>query len=289
MSLPKTAAVVPEPTAAVPEPPAPTPPAAVPPTTGWGTGSVPPPATPPPAGGAWGTQSQPPVQPAGGQWASPPPQAGGWGPPPGAAGGPPAGAWNPQPASSGNGCLKGCLIVGGVLVVLGILGIIGITFLGAQVADDMGMNLDGTTKTCDLISDGDLAQVLGPDAQALPIGGIADATIGQVVLDKRVISDAPDCWIFGASGASTTGRLARQDGGDASGDFSSARQSAQDEGYFDGDLDGLGDEAFCTGSSEFGSAGVLVRSGGRLVYVSLIDPTGYACDLAGEIAVQMLR
>ncbi len=284
-------------TTALPETPSSVPaasPAAASPATQWGAGSAPPPASPPSSSGTWGaqgqppSQAQPPAQPPGGGWASPPP-AGGWGPPPGGPGAPPAGAWNPQPASSGNGCLKGCLIIGGLLVVLGILGVIGISILGAQFADGMGMNLDGTTKSCDLISDAALAQVLGSDAEALPMGGIADATIGQVVLDKRVIPDAADCWILGSSETSTTGRLARQDGGDASGDYRNARQTAQDEGYFDGEVDGLGDEAFCTSMSEFASAGVVVRSGGRLVYVSLIDPTGYACDIAGEIAAQMIR
>ncbi len=256
---------------------------------------------PPPAPSQWGgaeTAGQgptlPPAQPGGSQWGSPPQQPGVWAPPPGT---PPAGSWNPQPASSGNGCLKACLIVGGILVVLAILGVIGIGILGASFANDIGINLDGTAKTCELVSDDDLAQVLGSDSQALPIGGIADATIGQVVLDKRVIPDAPDCWIVGASETSTTGRVARQDGGDAAGEFQGARRTAQEQGYLDGDVTGLGDEAFCTAFSEFGAAGILVRSGSSLVYVSLIDPAAFgtgtgsqdACGLAGEIASRMLR
>lgn len=181
-------------------------------------------------------------------------------------------------------------------MVLVIIGVIGITALGMKLADDLGVNPDGTTKTCELITDGELEQVLGSGAQALPMGGIADATIGQV-LDKRVIADAPDCWVSSASDSATTGRVARQDGGDASGDFRSARQTAQGGVYFDGDVAGLGDEAFCTAISEFGAAGILVRSGGRLVYVSLIDMATldgsegpqHACAVAAEIASRMLR
>ena len=69
-----------------------------------------------------------------------------------------------------------------------------------------------------------------------------------------------------------TGRLARQDGGDASGDYQRARQEAEAGGYFAGDAGGVGDEAFCTGMSEAGSFGILVRAGGNLAYVSLLDP-----------------
>ena len=265
-------------------------------------------ATPPPAGGGWGAApapGQPPAQP-GGQWGAPPPaQPAGWAPGPGAPGGPPPGAWNPQPAKSSNGCLKACLIVGAILVVVGILGVIGISFLGMQIASDLGVNPDGSVKSCELITNDELSSVFGSPAQALPMGGFVDSTIGQL-LDRRVLASAPDCWIVGQDETSTTGRMARQDGGDASGDFASAKQAAQGQGYFAGDLSGYGDEAFCTGMSEAGSFGALVRAGGSLAYVGLIDPEAMqgdglvidenggvtspvTCERAARIAVALLR
>jgi hypothetical protein len=103
-----------------------------------------------------------------------------------------------------------------------------------------------------------------------------------------------------------TGRLARQDGGDASGDYQRARQAAEAGGYFAGESTGVGDEAFCTGMADVGSFGILVRSGGSLAYVSLLDPAAMkdgafqtdsnglvvspeTCAQAGKVALAMLR
>ena len=269
---------------------------------GWG---APPasgqPATPPPS-----PPAAPPAAPPSGQWGAPPQQAGGgWGPAPGTPGGPPPGAWNPQPAQSGNGCLKACLIVGGIIVVLGIIGIIAISILSIRFAEDLGVNPDGSIKDCELITNAELGAALGGEAEALPLGGLVDSTVG-LVLDRRVLPDATACWIVGSSTASATGRLARQGGGDASGDYQRARQDAEAGGYFAGDAAGVGDEAFCTGMSDTGSFGILVRSGGSLAYVSLVDPAALedgafetnasgvvvspeTCAQAGAVALAMLR
>jgi hypothetical protein len=278
------------PAAAAPQPPAPEPAA-----------PAQPPAGQPPSG-------QPPTQP--GTWGAPAPQQpAGWAPAAAPGGAPPSGTWSPAPAtSSGNGCLKACLVVAIILVVLAILAVAGILILGRQVVSDLGVNPDtGEVTECSLVSNDKLNAVFGgSDAQAMPMGGIADATIGQV-LDKRILRDAPDCWIVASGTAqSVTGRIAAQDGLNASGDFQSAKAAAQAGGYFGGDAPGIGEEAFCTGASEAGSFGILVHSGGRLVYVSLLDPRSGAigdwvitqdgvttspdtCQLAGEIAAAVLQ
>jgi hypothetical protein len=185
--------------------------------------------------------------------------------------------------SGGNGCLKGCLIVGAIGIVLVILLVVAVTILGLKFASDMGIDPGtGTLTECSFVSSADVSNALGGDATVMPLKGIADATIGQV-LDKRVIPDAEDCWITGDNAA--TGRVARQAGGDASGAFRSAKAAATAGAYFAGDVSGLGDEAFCTGMSEAASFGVLVRRGDTLVYVSLIDPaliaSGYQTNDAG--------
>jgi hypothetical protein len=197
--------------------------------------------------------------------------------------------------------------VGIILVVLGIVAAIGISILGAKMIEGIGVNPDGSLKSCELISADELKAIAGQDAEAMPMGGIIDGTIGQL-LDQRILKDAPDCWIVASdsSQSGTTGRLARQDGGDTSGDFARYKQAATDGGYFAGDVSGYGDEAFCTAGTEAASFGILVRSGGRLAYVSLIDATGLqsgdfevgpngemtspsTCAKAGEIAKVMLN
>ncbi len=247
-----------------PAQPSPVPPVAQPQQPGWGQ---PPPATPP-------------AQPAGG-WGAPPPG-------PQAAGGVPPGGWSPQPvaaASRNNGCLKACLIVAVIGVILVVLLIVALGLFVNRVAESVGVNSDGSIGTpCAIISDADLSDALGSSASAIKLEGFFDATLG-LILDKRVLPDAEDCWIT-SDGSSPIGRIARYSGGDASAVFQQERQNAgptsQDQGngvsiessgYFGGDVSGVGDEAFCTGYALTGQAGVLVRKGDTLVYVSLSGPS----------------
>jgi hypothetical protein len=300
-----TEVIQPVPGAPAPEPPPP---------TDWTLRSSPasaaaeatppaPPAPEPPAGQPPG--GPPATQP--GQWGAAPQQPG-WAPGPVAPGGAPAGGWSPAPAtSSGNGCLKACIIVAIVLVVIAVIGVGALFLLGRQLVSDLGVDPEtGATRECPIVSNDELNQIFGSDdAAALPMGGLVDATIGQV-LDKRVLKDAEDCWILGSgTGTAVTGRIAAQDGVNASGDFQAAKAAAQAGEFFGGDVSGYGDEAFCTGGSTALSFGILVRSGGRLAYVSLIDNTRAigdweetddgvtispdTCQLAGEIANAALR
>jgi hypothetical protein len=190
------------------------------------------------------------------------------------------------------------------MVVIAVIGVIGISILGMRFAEDLGINPDGSFESCELVNADDVREIIG-SAEVLPMGGLVDSTVGQL-LDQRILADAPDCWIIAESETSLTGRLARQDDGDAAGDFARFRQDAEDGGYFAGAISGYGDEAFCTSATEAMSFGVLVRSGGRLAYVSLIDPAAMqnaefeftedglmisptTCATAGEIARAMLR
>jgi hypothetical protein len=193
--------------------------------------------------------------------------------------------------------------VGGILVVVAIVGFLALGALVSQFASDMGIDGEGNLKTCELIAAGDVESILGPDAQATPMGGLVDNTIGRA-LDQRILPDAPDCWLISGMGSNVTGRIAQQDG-NASGTFASSRQAAEAGGYFAGDAS-FGDEAFCTAMTEVGSFGILVRRGDSLAYVSLLDadmmeaqnfevgPDGQlvsaqTCDLAGRIAEATLN
>ena len=288
----------PAPQPAAPEPAAP----AAPAPTGWGQPpeGAPPPATPP----APAPPAAPPPQ---GPAQQPPP---GWGAAPAAVppGQVPAGdgtpPWNPAPAkSSGNGCLKACLIVGAILVVLFFIAVAGIVFLGNQIIKSVPIDEQGNLQACPFVSNDQLSGVLGSGTEAVPLTGFFDATIG-IILDKRVMPDDEDCWIT-ADGSTGTGRIARYQGSDAGAKFLAEKQAAQptsqdqgngvtleNPGYFAGDVSGVGDEAFCTDFSSALMEGVLVRQGDTLVYVSLQGGTDSAestCQQAQRVAQAILR
>ena len=183
-----------------------------------------------------------------------------------------------------SGCLKVVLILVVLGVILFVLLIGGLLLFANRLADSVGVNSDGTVgKACTIIDNAALSQALDSKAEAIQLTGFFDATIG-VILDKRVLPNAEDCWIT-ADQTTATGRIAKYVGGDAGSVFQAERQKAaptsQDQGggltldssgYFAGDVSGLGDEAFCTGLSPALQAGVLVRRGDTLVYVSLSGP-----------------
>jgi len=156
---------------------------------------------------------------------------------------------------------------------------------GSRIANEVGVNGDGTIgNACEIIDNATLRDQLGGTAEAIELTGFYDATIG-IVLDKRVLPDAYDCWIT-ADESTPVGRVARYVGSDAANVFQAERERAaptsqdqgggvslENSGYFAGDVSGLGDEAFCTGVSPAVQAGVLVRKGDTLVYVSLSGPS----------------
>lgn len=284
-------------------PPAPASPAQTPGSgavPGWGQPAAPvtpaapgmPPAPPPP-----GSPTPPATQPG---WGAQPAAGAqpGWGAQPAVgtpapvtppAGGPP-GTWNPQPAqaSGASGCLKIALILAAIGGVLLILLVAALVILGNKLAESVGLDENGNVgQACSFLSDADLQSVVGGDAQALKLSGLLDVSLG-LVLDKRVLTDADDCYISG-TGNAAIGRVARYQGGDAAARFQLEREAAQpvtedkgnglsvtNEGYFAGDVQGVGDEAFCTGFSAGVQAGVLVRRGDTLAYVSLTGPTNQA-------------
>jgi hypothetical protein len=190
--------------------------------------------------------------------------------------------WNPQPKPPDNsGCLKACLIVGVLLVILFFIGIAALVFVGNRFVESIGVDSEGNLQPCPFVTNDELSSVLGPGTEAIPLQGLFDATLG-LILDKRVMPDDEDCWIT-SDGTNGTGRIAYYQGPDAAAKFQAEKQAAQptsqdqggglsveNPGYFGGDVSGVGDEAFCTGISEAIMAGVLVRQGDQLVYVSLL-------------------
>jgi hypothetical protein len=220
-----------------------------------------------------------------------------------------------------SGCVKAIII----LLVLGVVALIAfVVFAGAlfnNLRNNLGIDIDGggggISDNCAFLSDADAKSVFGGSADAFDLSGLADASIG-LIIDKRVLANAPDCWITEGDKAYIA-RIALSEGGDSSALFAAERKAAEptsedqgggvtleSEGYFGGDVSGLGDEAFCTGISTAIMAGVLVRQGDRVVYVSVgpadetkppeMDVTGDGtvtapalCTFAQEVARFMLR
>jgi hypothetical protein len=259
---------------------------------GFGPAGAPPP--PPPVGTPAG--GEPPPPPPAAPPATPAP---GWGVEPGPSGPqgwvsptevPPAwGAASPsaevgwdRPPSGNNGCLRACLIVGGILVVAVIVGGIALSIFVGQIIEQVQENPDAVFGgECQVVSSFEVGEALGQDVEVLALEGLADGTMGAI-LDKRLLPDATDCWILGDG---TTGRIAVVDT-DAETVFRNSRAEAE-ASFLQGDVDEIGDEAFCTTINQQGSGGVLVRFDQRVVYVSLVaesfDDTS-VCETAQAVA-----
>jgi hypothetical protein len=212
------------------------------------------------------------------------------------------------------------LILLAALVVLVVVAVwvMASSFL-SNVPSGLGNNLGGAAGDggdCPLMSDADARSVFGGSADAIELSGVYEMSIG-FIMDKRVLANAPDCWVSDGDKAYIA-RIARYQGGDATAVFAAERKAAEptsqdqggdvtleNEGYFGGEVSGLGDEAFCTGVSTAIMAGVVVRQGDRVVYVSVGPPnenqppqlglesgvttSPSLCTFAQEVARFMLR
>ena len=242
---------------------------------------------PPPAAPDWSAPSSP-----------PPAQAPtGWG----------GGAAPPPPEPSGiSGCMKLLIVV----LVLAVVAVIVFVALAGALFSNVASNLGaagGADDNCVFLSDEDARTVFGGNADAIELAGLYDASIG-LIIDKRALANAPDCWVTEGAKAYIA-QIAVYQGGDAASVFATERAdqptsedqgdgvTIENPGYLGADVSGLGDEAFCTDISPAIMAGVLVRQGDRVVYVSVgsanedqptLDPAEL-CLFAQDVARFMLR
>ena len=207
--------------------------------------------------------------------------------------------------------------LGIILLIAAVVALIAFVFIIGQLfsnfANNLGGNGNGTAGganggDCSFLSDADARTIFGGNADAIDLSGLYDASIG-LIIDKRVLSNAPDCWVTEGDKAYIA-RIALYQGGDASSLFQAEKTAAEptsedqgggvsieNPGYLGSEVTGLGDEAFCTDISGAIMAGVLVRQGDRLVYVSVgpaseSDPSVSApdlCAVAQEAARFILR
>ena len=145
-----------------------------------------------------------------------------------------------RPPSGSNGCLKACLIVGAIVVVLVVIAAIGLVIAGGRLVDEIQKNPDAVFGgECPFVGPSEVSDALGTDAQVFEVDGFVGGTMGAI-LDKRLLADAPDCYIVSDDG--TTGRIAVLDGG---GEEAFAAAAAEGDRIRAEDAD-IGDEAFCT-------------------------------------------
>ncbi|TCK24554.1 hypothetical protein [Pseudonocardia endophytica] len=245
---------------------------------GQGTpGQVPPRGASGPAGPHQGARADAPAPgqapPSGGFAYGPPPgQA-----PPNAAGSPPPPLQKP-PKKKGKGGRIALIVVGVVLVVLVGGGYLAYRALSGFVSDVTGgTSLAGAGAGCSFVTADDVNGTLGGNYDLVELGGLGG--LAGAALDSRVLADAPTCWGSDSSDGKLV-RIARYEGGDAAQRFAAEKQTAQGssqdqgngvsvstEGYLGEEIQ-AGDEAFCTTGDGTASAGALVRTGDKLVYVS---------------------
>lgn len=253
-----------------------------------------------------------------GKWYPPQPASGSPGqpPPPGAAPQgytiPGAPVVTPAPPPTNKGLSRGCLIsmiVVGLVLILGVGGcIVAVGVVGNKAADSLDDALG--EKLCTMITSKQASEVLGGDYEAVRLHGLN--TLASIALDTRVLPEGDACWIR-RSDQSSEGydvRVAQQGGGSSAFEDELAKAkgttkqvsdelSVESQGYFSKDVDGIGDEAFCTSSDFVGSSGVLVRDGDTLTYVSIAAnlssdesiPTtddDANCDLAVKVAKKII-
>lgn len=229
--------------------------------------------------GRWYPPQQPPAPQYGQQ---PPPYSAQYAPPPQQPWGAPGG-WGAAPPPSGpprkSGAGKAVVVVLSVLGVLVVLGGIGVYWVVSTVGETVA-GVGGSGEGCDLVSGADVNTTLGGTYDLVQLGGALGDFAG-VALDNRVLPSAEiSCWAVESGDGGRLARIARHEGADAAQVFADERTRAmgttQDQGgglsvstsgYFNKDVQ-AGDQAFCTSSDPIGFAGVLVRRGNVLIYVS---------------------
>ncbi|MGE3286417.1 MAG: hypothetical protein AB7J32_09985, partial [Pseudonocardia sp.] len=190
-------------------------------------------------------------------------------------GAPQYGAPAPPPRRGGAG--KVVAVVLGLLGVLVLLGGLGIYWAVSRVSETVA---GGSGAGCSVVSAADVDSTLGGTYDLVQLGGTLGDFAG-VALDNRVLPQAEvSCWAVESGDGGRLARVARHEGADAARVFTDERTKAMgtttDQGgglsvstqaYFNKDVS-AGDQAFCTSGDFAGSAGVLVRRGNVLVYVS---------------------
>ncbi|HEX9260859.1 MAG TPA: hypothetical protein VF855_15075, partial [Acidimicrobiales bacterium] len=174
-----------------------------------------------------------------------------------------------------SGCAKSLIVL--AIIFVGLFVLIGVAVVAAGIWLTDKVDEAITEEQCSFLSDSKAQDLFGPSADAQKLSSFGRATFG-LVLDNRALADSYTCYVT-VDGAAIS-RLARDEGGAAV--YERERKAADPvsedrgggitvtrEGWYADDVEGLGDEAFCTAVDMLGQVGVLVRQGGTVLYVSV--------------------
>jgi hypothetical protein len=185
----------------------------------------------------------------------------------------------PARARTGRGCLIAVLIIVGLMVASVVAFGIGIVWLSNKAEEAIG-----TVTPCPYVSDAEATEAVGTEAKAELFTG----ALGRVlnVTDLRVLPDKSSCIIQQNTDSDPEslpglGRTVLFTGADARALYERELAKAkgvtenrgggatvETESYFNREVPGLGDRAFCTKTSGT-LAGVLALDGDTLVYVAV--------------------
>lgn len=195
-----------------------------------------------------------------------------------------------RPSSAGRAAGRGCLVTLFIVVVLLAGAVLAGRWAWGRFTGWVGAKTDGIVGGvgCPFATDAEVGALVGGGSVRLVKAGSLTSIVSSVV-DSRVIPDAPSCWGVSDGSAPSVDstrllRIASQTSTQAAAAFrdevTKAKGAAATNGngasasgppYYNKAVTGIGDEAFCTSASTTGpgSAGILVRKGDRLVYVSV--------------------
>jgi hypothetical protein len=200
-----------------------------------------------------------------------------------------------------SGCAKAA-IIGGVIVLVGIVAVVAL--VGASLnrllgrAGEIGGAFDG--QPCQYLSNQDASDALGVEV-SVESGESAVGQILGIVRDTRLLSGEPSCYISDES-AETQAWIVVHEGSDAAELFAEAREiargqviSSSDDGsvtvesdpFLGEEVADLGEEAFCTEPGATIFAGVLARSGRRVVYATVLPSSdNVVTEVVGDALCQ---
>ena len=189
------------------------------------------------------------------------------------------GAWpGPAPARRPSGSRRT------VVVVLGAVGVLAVMMTLLVVLTPLGTALDRSLGDgCRIVDREDVDTIVGGDfdLERLGPGAAADQPVDIGVIDGDEVCwamDLGDDRVRHVTVISRTTSAADVIYTAAHVDAENGRENADGRSssrpYLNKDVDGVGEEAFCTTTTNFGSSGILVRRGDRLTYVSVSADEG---------------
>jgi hypothetical protein len=172
----------------------------------------------------------------------------------------------------------------GVAAVLGIVAVAAVVFVGRRVVDkasDAGFDLS-LPGDCSFVDANKASDALGAPVQVTSLGVFDVVT--EAAFDGRFLTEGKACLVVSDGQGDISGRVVVADVGDGEARYAEIRERAEvaptdnrGEGLsvvsgadFHRDVDGVGDEAFCSSVSGGFFNGVLARKGDKLVYATFV-------------------